>query len=44
MEAQGPLGSPGRCDAKSTDPVVLDDPAVKEIAKKKGATPAQVKV
>ena len=42
MEAYAPLGSPKRWNADSTDPVVMEDPIIKEIATKKGATPAQV--
>lgn len=44
VEAYGPIGSPGRPDLfKSPDDlVVLDDPSIKEIAAKHGATAAQV--
>ena len=44
IEAYAPLGSPGRLGASESDPVVMDDPVIKEIAARKGATPAQVHV
>ena len=42
FEAYAPLGSPGRWDVKSDDPVVMEDPVIKEIAEKHNATPGQV--
>ena len=42
VEAYAPIGSPGRFGIKDTDPVVLEDPVVQEIATKHNATPAQV--
>ncbi|CAI8019896.1 Aldo-keto reductase family 1 member B10 [Geodia barretti] len=42
IEAYAPLGSPARRGVEATDPVVMDDPTIKEIASKKGATPAQI--
>ena len=43
FEAYSPLGSPARFNAKPGDPVVMDDPVVKEIASKHGVSPAQVR-
>ena len=43
VEGFAPLGSPGRLNATSSDPVVMEDPIIKEIAARKGATPAQVR-
>ena len=43
IQAYGPLGSPTRYNVESTDPVVLEDPTIKEIAARKGTTPAQVR-
>ena len=43
MQAYAPLGSPGRPRRKSSDPVVLDDPVINEIAKEHEASPAQVR-
>ena len=40
--AYSPIGSPGRPEKSDSDPVLLDDPIVKEIADKLKATPAQV--
>lgn len=40
--AYSPVGSPGRPEIPDTEPVVLDDPVVKEIADKLKITPAQV--
>ncbi|OQV21053.1 Prostaglandin F synthase 1 [Hypsibius exemplaris] len=40
--AYGPLGSPGRLDIRSGDPVLLEDPLVLEIAKRHNKTPAQI--
>ena len=42
MEAYSPLGNPGRPVKNDTDPVVMEDPVVKEIATKHKATAAQV--
>uniref|UniRef100_A0A1X7VUX6 NADP-dependent oxidoreductase domain-containing protein n=1 Tax=Amphimedon queenslandica TaxID=400682 RepID=A0A1X7VUX6_AMPQE len=42
FEAYSPLGSPARFNVQPGDPVVMEDPAVKEIASKHGASPAQV--
>ena len=42
FEAFAPIGSPGRFGIQDTDPVVLEDPVVQEIATKHNATPAQV--
>ena len=45
FEAYAPIGSWGRYknfNLDETDPNVLEDPIIKEIAGKYGATPAQV--
>ena len=42
VEAYAPLGSPGRWGVSESEPVVMDDPLINEIAAKKGATAAQV--
>ena len=42
LEAYAPLGNPSRPSKKDTEPVVMDDPVIKEIAEKHGATAAQV--
>ena len=44
FEAYAPLGSPGRRSQQSGDPVVMEDPVIKEIAEKHGATPGQVEL
>ena len=44
FQAYAPLGSPGRWNQQSDDPVVMEDPIIKEIAEKHGATPGQVKL
>ena len=41
FEAHTPLGRPG-LSAEGHDPIVLDDPVIKEIAAKHNATAAQV--
>ena len=41
FEAHTPLGRPGLA-AESNDPIVLDDPVIKEIAVKHNASAAQV--
>lgn len=42
IEAYAPLGSPKRFGISPDEPVVMEDPIVKQIAAKHGATPAQV--
>ena len=42
VEAYAPLGSPGRMGAEESDPIVMEDPVITEMATKKGVTPAQV--
>ena len=44
MQAYSPLGNPGRCShiRQDADPVVMEDPVIKEVAKKHGVTAAQV--
>ena len=42
MESYSPLGNPGNPDLKDTDPRVLDNAIIKEIAAKHSATVAQV--
>ena len=42
VEAYAPLGSPTRYEVSESDPVVMEDPVINEIATKKGTTPAQV--
>ena len=42
LEAYAPLGSPGRPRVSPDDPVVMEDPAIKQIAEKHGATVGQV--
>ena len=42
VEGYAPLGSPTRFIIADSDPVVMEDPVINEIAAKKGATAAQV--
>ena len=42
LEAFGPLGAPARPAIADADPVVMEDPVIKQIAEKHNATPAQV--
>jgi diketogulonate reductase-like aldo/keto reductase len=42
FEAYSPLGCPGRPFKESSDPIVLEDPLLKEIGEKHGVSPAQV--
>ena len=42
IQAYAPLGSPSRRGVQATDPVVMEDPMIKEMAVKKSLTPAQV--
>ena len=42
LEVYSPLGNPGRPGKTDTDPVVLEDTVIKEIATKHNCTPAQV--
>ena len=42
FEAYAPIGSPTRPFIEDSDPIVLDDPVIKAIAEKHGATAAQV--
>ena len=42
FEAYAPIGSPTRMFKQDSDPVVMEDPVIKEIAEKHSATPAQV--
>ncbi|XP_019856480.1 PREDICTED: alcohol dehydrogenase [NADP(+)]-like isoform X9 [Amphimedon queenslandica] len=42
LEAYAPLGSPGRPRASPDDPVVMEDPTIKQIAEKHGATAGQI--
>lgn len=41
--AYAPIGSPGRWEKPEDEPVVMEDPLVKELAAKYKATPAQVR-
>ena len=38
------MGSPTRMSAKPDDPVVMEDPVIKELAVKYNASPAQVRL
>ena len=42
LEAYSPLGSPARPGIVAADPVVMEDPVIKEIATKYSATAGQV--
>ena len=42
LEAYSPLGNPGRPSVGASDPVVMEDSVIKDIAQKHKATPAQV--
>ena len=42
LEAYSPLGNPGRPSVGASDPVVMEDPVIKDIAQKHNSTPAQV--
>lgn len=42
FEAYAPIGSPGRFFKQEGEPDVMEDPVIKDIAKKLNATPAQV--
>ena len=44
IQAYSPLGSPARWGVQASDQVAMEDPTIKEIAAKKGATAAQVTV
>ena len=43
LEAYSPLGNPARPMKSDDDPADMDDPVIKEIAKKHNASPAQVR-
>ena len=40
--AYGPLGSPQRMGIRAGDPILLEEPKLKEIAQRHNKTPAQV--
>ena len=42
MESYSPLGNPKRPSCPSEDPVIMDEPVLKEIAEELNATVAQV--
>ena len=42
LQAYSPLGSPSRPSKTDTEPVVMEDPVIKEIAGRLDATPVQV--
>ena len=42
LEAYSPLGSPARPFKTDSDPIVMEDPVIKEIAEKLGVTVGQV--
>ena len=42
FEAYAPIGSPSRPFKEDSEPIVMEDPVIKEIAEKHNATPAQV--
>ena len=42
LEAYSPLGNPARPFVAAEDPVVMDDPTIKELAAKHSVSPAQV--
>ncbi|XP_003389202.1 PREDICTED: alcohol dehydrogenase [NADP(+)]-like isoform X8 [Amphimedon queenslandica] len=42
LEAYAPLGSPGRPRVNPDDPVIMEDPIIKKIAEKHGATVGQI--
>lgn len=44
FECYAPLGSPTRLSVKPDDPVVMEDPVIKELAVKYNASPAQVRL
>jgi len=43
LEAYSPLGSPARPGITDADPVVMEDPVIKEMATKYNATVGQVR-
>ena len=42
VQAYSPLGNPSRPSKKDTEPVVMEDAVIQEIAAKHKASPAQV--
>ncbi|KAG9508437.1 Aldo-keto reductase family 1 member B1, partial [Fragariocoptes setiger] len=42
ITAYSPLGSPGRANPKLNDPIIIDDPVVRDIAKRHNRHPAHV--